>query len=132
MGKTTNTRVYNSKLLSSKPFPGDKCTSLDTETLFCKVEDGDKSDIEDEAVIHVKIDKSGASNKQNLKRLKFPVIIFFGHRGPRVVRMLHKIMVGVFEHLGITNWGVIYQSWMYVDQFLKLQSLTKFRNSVIA
>ena len=46
--------------------------------------------------------------------------------------MLRKIMVRVFEHLGITTWRGIYQRWMYVEQVLKGSALTKFRVSVLA
>ena len=55
----------------------------------------------------------------------------FDRQGPRVVRMLHEIMVIVFDHLGITTWRGIDQRWLNVEKVLKIKSLTKSRNDVI-
>ena len=132
MVNTTNTMVSNPKPLFRETFPGYKRPRIEPDIHFWTVEGNDNSDSGDEAVIHVKIDKSRASTKKYLKRITFPVNKSFYYQKPRVVRMLRKIMVRVFEHLGITNWRGIYQRWMYVEQVLKGSALTKFRVSVLA
>ena len=40
--------------------------------------------------------------------------------------------VSIFEHLGITTWKDIYQRWMFIENVLKGQDLTKFRNAMLA
>ena len=123
--------VSNTKPLTGDHLPGDKYTGLDPAILFYEVEDDDNYDSGNEAVIHVKIDKSLRDTKQNTKKWTFPVIKYFDHQGPKVIRVLREITVIVFEHLEITTWKGIDQRWMFIDQVLKGTDLTKFRNSML-
>ena len=59
------------------------------------------------------------ATKQNTKKLILPVIKYFYNQGPKVVCVLHKMEVGIFENLGITIWKYIYQEWMFIEQVLK-------------
>ena len=58
MAKTTNMRVSSPKPLTINPFPGDKRPNLYPDIHFYKVEDYDKSGSGDNAVTHIKIEKS--------------------------------------------------------------------------
>ena len=54
-----------------------------------------------------------ATNK-NTKKLTFPLIEYFDHQGPKVVRGMREMTVIIFEHLGITTWKVIDQRWVFI------------------
>ena len=62
------------------------------------------------------MDKDEAATNKKFNRITSPVIKYFDHQGPKVVRVLRNIMVSVFEHLDITTWRDIDQRWMYVDK----------------
>ena len=64
--------------------------------------------------------------------LTFPVIIIFDYQGPKIVLVLREIMVILFDHLGITTCKVIYETWMFIENFLKGPALIKFMNAVLA
>ena len=64
--------------------------------------------------------------------LTFPVIIIFDYQGPKIVLVLREIMVILFYHLGITTCKVIYETWMFIENFLKGPALIKFMNAVLA
>ena len=132
MAKTVNIRVSDPNPLTGNPFQWGKSPRLEPAIHFYQVEDDDNSDSGDESVIQVKIEKSGAATKQYLKRLTLSVIKSCYHNIPRVLRVLHKITIGVFEHLGIITCRIIYQSWMYAEQVLKGPALTKFSNDVLS
>ena len=74
MVKTKKTRVSNSKPFIGKPSPGEKCPGIEPDFLFYEVEDKNKFDSGDEAVIHVKTDKYSMANKKNTKKTTLPVI----------------------------------------------------------
>ena len=75
---------------------------------------------------------SGPNPKQNINMLTFPVIKYFDNQGPKIFRVLRKMMVSLFEHLGITTWKVIDQSWMFVEKFQKVPALIKSSNVVLS
>ena len=132
MSKTIKNRVSNPKPLTGKPDTGDNCPWPEPAICFYKMEDDDKSDSGDDAVIHVKIDKSSTDTKQNVNNLTFPVIKYFDHQGYKIVRVLRKMMVSVFEHLRITTWKGTEQRWMFVENFLKVPALIEFRKVVLS
>ena len=105
---------------------------MDPDICFYKVEDNDKSDSGDDVVIHVKNDKYSTDTNQNINNLNLLVIKYFDHQIPKIVSVLRRIMVRLFEHLGITTWKGIYQRWVFVDNYLKETSLIKFRNFVLS
>ena len=88
MAKIIKTRVSNPNPLTGKPFTGDKCPWTKPAICFYKVEDGDKSDSGYDAVIHLKIDKASTDTKKNINKLTLPVIKYFDHQGPKIIRML--------------------------------------------
>ena len=94
MTKTINARVSNPEPLTGKTVLGDRHSRLYPDICLWEVEDYDKYDSGDDEVIHVKIDKSYTANKKNSKNQTFPVIKYFDHQHPKVVHMLHNIMVG--------------------------------------
>ena len=131
-GKIIKTRVSNPKPLTRKPFTRDKCPWLEKAIFFYKVEDDDNSDSGDDAVIHVKIDKASTDTKQKINNLTFPAIKYFDHQGPKIVCVICRIMVRLFEHLGMTTWKGIDQRWMFVEEFYNGTALIKFSNVVLS
>ena len=119
MAKTINTRVSNTKPLTGNTFTGDKRPVFNPDICLYRVEDNDKSDNVNDAVIHIKIDKYSTDTKQNINNLTFPVIKYVDHQGPQIVHMLHEMMVSLFGHLGITTWKGIEQRWIFIEKFLK-------------
>ena len=83
--------VSNTKPSARNNLPGDKHTGLEPAILFYEVEDDDNYDSGNEAVIHVKIDKSLTATKQNTKKWTSPVIKYFDHQGPKVIRVLREM-----------------------------------------
>ena len=67
---------------------------------------------------------------KNTNNLTFPVIKYFEHQGPKIVRVLREMTVVMFENIFIDSW-IIYQRWMLFEKFMKGPSLTKFRNNVL-
>ena len=120
------------QVFAGKPFTGDKCTCPEQDIFFYEVEDYDKSDSGDNSVIHVKIDKSSTDTKQNFNNLTFAVIKYFDHQASKIIHVLRKMMVTVFEHLGITTWKGTEHRWIFVENFLKGPALIKFRNVVLS
>ena len=120
------------QVLTGKPFTGDKYTWPESAICFYDVEDYDKSDSVDDAVINVKMYKASTDNKQNINILTFPVIKYFDHQGPKIVCVICRIMVRLFEHLGITTWKGIDQRWMFVEEFYNGTALIKFSNVVLS
>ena len=120
------------QVLTREPFTGDKCPCTEPAICFYEVEDDDKYDSGNDAVIHLKINKASTDTKQNINKLTFPVMKYFDHQGPKIVRMLCEMMVSLFERLGITLWKGIYQRWMFVENFLKEPALIKCRNVVLS
>ena len=90
---------------------------------FYKVEYDDRSDSKDQAVINVRIEKLSMDTNQNTNNMDFPVVTYFEHQVPKVVRVLHKITVRVFEHLGITTWKCIDHRWMFIEQVLLIPTI---------
>ena len=91
------------QVLTGKPFTGDKCTWPEPAICFYDVEDYDKSDSVDDAIIDVKIHKVSLTNNQNTNNLACPVIKSFDYKGRKVVCVLGKMAVSIFEHLWITT-----------------------------
>ena len=120
------------QVLTGKPFTGDKCTWPEPAICFYDVEDYDKSDSVDDAVINVKMYKASTDNKKNSNILTFPVIKYFDHQGPKIVHVLRDAMVGLFEKLGFTNWKGIDKRWMFVENIIKVPYLIKSRNIVLS
>ena len=71
------------------------------------------------------------ATKKNTKKLTSPVIKYFYHQGPKVVRVLRKMMFSYFDHLGITTCKFIDQGCMFIDQVLKGLDRNKYRNAVL-
>ena len=105
---------------------------MDPDICFYKVEDNDKSDSGDDVVIHVKNDKYSTDTNQNINNLNLLVIKYFDHQIPKIVSVLRRIMVRLFEHLGITTWKGIDQRWMFVEEFYNGTALIKFSNVVLS
>ena len=124
--------VSNTKPLTGDHLPGDKYTGIDPAILLYEVEDDDNYDSGNEAVIHVKIDKSLTATKQNTKKLTFTAIKYFYRQGTKFVRVLRENTVSIFEHLGITSWIGIDQRWMLFEKVMNGTALNKFWNTVIA
>ena len=55
--------------------------------------------------------------------MDLPVVTYFEHQVPKVVRVLRKITVRVFEHLGITTWKCIDHRWMFIEQVLLIPTI---------
>ena len=108
--KNKKTRVSITKPLTENVFTGDKFTGIKPDIFFCEVEDYDNPGSGDNAGIHVKTYKASRDIKQNTKNMTLLVIKYFDHQESKVVRVIHKITVSLFEHLGIKIWKVIYQS----------------------
>ena len=117
MEKTIKARVSNTKPLTGNNFTGDKHPRLKTYIWFCKVEDSDKYDNGNEAVIHIKIYKSSEATKKNTKKPTFSVIKYFDCQGPKVICVINEMTVRVFEQLGITTWKDIDQSWIFFSRY---------------
>ena len=126
MAKTIKSRVSHNKPLTMKPLPVYKRPRIDPGICLYEIEYNDNSDSRFEAVIHVKIEKSKPVTNQNLNKITFLVIKYFGHQEPRVVCVLREIAVSVFGQLGITTWKGIDQRWVYyIDGNYPLYITTK-------
>ena len=60
------------------------------------------------------------------------MIKYFYHQVPRVARVIRETMGSVYKHLVITTWKGIYQSWMYVEKFMKGPALNKLRKPLLS
>ena len=65
------------------------------------------------------------------KNATFPVIKYFDHQGPKVVRVLCETTVSIFEHFVINTWKGIYQMWIDFGLVLKGLARTKPRKSML-
>ena len=131
MEKTTKTRVSNFKPFIGEPSPGDQRPGIKPSIHFYGVEENDNYDSGEKAIIHVKIDIFSTATKQNTKNLNFPVIKYSCFQGPKVIRVLREMMVGIFEHLGVTTWKSIYHRWICFEKVLKGPALKKIRKDVL-
>ena len=110
--KTTSKKSYvkaSEAKPTSKPTSGDKTPGIEPSIHFYAIEDVAKTGEGEEAEIILIHNSSLEASKKNLVKRKFSYINTFNHEGPAVVSAMHKLNIGVFEHLYIT-------SPMYMDQ----------------
>ena len=101
ISKINLSKVSTAKHLGN-PMPGDKYLGIESAINLYEIEDGDNNEEEEDTEIFIIQDKSLPETKQNLVKSKLSFIDKFDHTVSAVVRVMHDLTHGVFEHLEIT------------------------------
>ena len=110
---------------------GDKTLGIDPQIRFYAIEDSDDTEEVEEAEILVVYDSCLVASKQNLVKNKFPYIDTFNHEGPVVIKAMHDLTAGFFEHLNITSPMDVKKGIAYMQHILRGAALKKYREVMV-